>query len=221
MGNTMPDTIEEDAQYSELYAKWAPRVAGKQQAMVTQMGEDATAGIGSYPVLPMEDAPREEPLLQQATPATTEAIANAAGMERLDKYRICGRCQGMGSYKEYLDMGHGAMREITRMCDSDTDGAPCDGGIVNKNWREAKEEMKKGVNTCNKDDAEGEIPQYLMSMLTLSTCDSLNSRWQGSTISAPSFRSMSTTKIWSAHMMPRQGVSTYWLQLFGLARRSK
>merc|ERR1712146_847764 len=76
MGNTMPDTIEEDAQYSELYAKWAPRVAGKQQAMVTQMGEDATAGIGSYPVPPMEDAPREEPLLQQATPATTEAIAN-------------------------------------------------------------------------------------------------------------------------------------------------
>ena len=43
--------------------------------------------------------------------------------------------QGMGEYKEFMDMGHGAMREITKYCDSDNNGAPCDGGLVPRRWK--------------------------------------------------------------------------------------
>jgi len=96
--------------------------------------------------------------------------------ERLDNYRICTRCQGLGQYKEFLDMGNGCTREIMKMCDQDVDGSPCDGGIVMKNRKKEKDQKdqtadvmktaeRKEESKKTKEETTCEVPSYRVVML--------------------------------------------------------
>jgi len=94
----------------------------------------------------IEDADPNEAPMAKVPAAPTINI----GSEKLDQYRICGRCQGSGEYKKYFEMGPGCTREVTVGCDSDIDGAPCDGGIVPKNWTKEKAERAEAEKKLNK-----------------------------------------------------------------------
>jgi len=123
--------IEDTEEYKRIYSKYANKSA------VARGNIEAQAGYSTYKQLA---ANSEMPGLEDADPnetpaaVVTEAPARIAS-EKLDKYRICRRCQGLGQYKEYLEMGHGCTREVMKSCEADIDGSPCDGGIVPKNWK--------------------------------------------------------------------------------------
>jgi len=63
----------------------------------------------------------------------------------------------MGEYKEYVEMGHGATREITRGCNSDSRGAPCDGGIVPRSWKVGDVDPRSMANSGGKFDGTRDV----------------------------------------------------------------
>jgi len=137
----MTDRIEDSAEYKRIYSKWSSHrgaggadaatqaVSGNYTNIRDLTGEKVreTQNVVAGGVPAIETADPNEPV--------TAAPRLTVHSEKLDNFRICRRCQGAGEYKEYLEMGHGATREIVKGCQSDIDGAPCDGGIVPKNWK--------------------------------------------------------------------------------------
>merc|ERR1712166_182672 len=149
------ESIEDSAEYKRIYSKYANHRGGSGGigGNVVPTGADtfhyansgaaaaAKAAEAGYTSFKDVRGTNEVPDIEDADPNETPAAAIPTSRvdhptSKLDKYRICGRCQGLGEYKDYLSMGHGATREITKCCDKDLDGGPCDGGIVRKDWRE-------------------------------------------------------------------------------------
>jgi len=134
--------VEDTEEYKRIYAKYAGRAPNPAARANVEAGG---GGYTSYAELTGEKAsigytPSNVPDIEDADPNETPAASIAAprinvSSEKLDQYRICRRCQGMGEFKEYIPMGNGCTREVVKMCDEDIDGSPCDGGIVLKNWK--------------------------------------------------------------------------------------
>merc|ERR1711934_39418 len=171
---------EDDKQYKELYAKWAPRAnkaAGNaagagNAANMTETQVHNQECFSSYASLTSGGVPGTEhgsiPPIEKADPSAPAAeVTNRIRMdsERLDNYRICARCQGLGQYKEFLDMGNGCSREIMKMCDQDLDGSPCDGGIVMKNPKKGKDLDKKEESKDTQEEDPCEEPTYRVVMV--------------------------------------------------------
>jgi len=168
------DDIESSEDYKRIYAKWSnrghsnheavpqPKLTSfkdlnnvKAQTEAAHLGVDPGShamGVSAGNVPAIEDADPNEP-------AGAAPMINC-GSEKLDKYRICRRCQGQGEYKEYIEMCAGATREMTRMCQSDIDGTPCDGGICLKNWKpkdktKARPKKKSDITSDGKFEGKG------------------------------------------------------------------
>merc|ERR1712023_609942 len=146
--------VEDSDEYKRIYAKWASKGRG---------GQNAAAASGAYTTyqdLTGDKSLGEVPAIEDADPKA-EPMAAAPTLtvhsDKLDNFKICGRCQGAGEYKTYVDMGHGCTREIVMGCESDFNGAPCDGGIVPKNWKPGQTTDDKTCKPCPSETSDGKF----------------------------------------------------------------
>merc|ERR1711988_1791208 len=116
---------------------------------------------------------------------------------KLDAYKICSQCQGMGQYRTFLDMGHGCAREMMKSCD-------CNGGIVLKNPNIDPEKGEPpaepaSTSSARKGDGQEAQPVHRIALLE-ATSEDEEDGWVEAEIELPLVESSSEIDAQIVHM---------------------